>query len=336
MGQRGMGALEFAPAAQRFVAPSTELELAELVGLANKALSKKQDLETRLSDVSEDKQALQQIIAVGTSAGGARAKAVIAWNEKTGEVRSGQCDLSDKALYQGFVQYLLKFDGVSGNADKELADPQGFTRIEYACYLMAVAAGIDMMPSRLLEENGRAHFMTERFDRTADGKKLHMQTLCGLAHYDFNVAGGYSYEQCFRVIRQLKLNNERQALEQQFRRMVFNVMIRNQDDHTKNIGFLMNRRGEWSLSPAYDVTYAYNPEGAWTANHQMTINGKRDAFTFDDLLACGEAADLRPRSVRALVAEVRGVVLRWNEFAAEAGIPSTWAQSLASTFRLFD
>jgi serine/threonine-protein kinase HipA len=188
----------------------------------------------------------------------------------------------------------------------------------------------------LLEENGRAHFMTERFDRTADGKKLHMQTLCGLAHYDFNVAGGYSYEQCFRVIRELKLNNERQALEQQFRRMVFNVMIRNQDDHTKNIGFLMNRRGEWSLSPAYDVTYAYNPEGAWTANHQMTINGKRDAFTFDDLLACGEAADLRPRSVRALVAEVRGVVLRWNEFAAEAGIPSTWAQSLASTFRLFD
>ena len=336
MGQRGMGALEFAPAAQRFVAPSTELELAELVGLANKALSKKQDLETRLSDVSEDKQALQQIIAVGTAAGGARAKAVIAWNEKTGEVRSGQCDLSDKALYQGFVQYLLKFDGVSGNADKELADPQGFTRIEYACYLMAVAAGIDMMPSRLLEENGRAHFMTERFDRTADGKKLHMQTLCGLAHYDFNVAGGYSYEQCFRVIRQLKLNNERQALEQQFRRMVFNVIIRNQDDHTKNIGFLMNRRGEWSLSPAYDVTYAYNPEGAWTANHQMTINGKRDAFTFDDLLACGEAADLRPRSVRALVAEVRGVVLRWNEFAAEAGIPSTWAQSLASTFRLFD
>lgn len=336
MGQRGMGALEFSPAAQRHTAPSVALELSELVGLANRALSKKQSLDAHLGGVGEDKQALQQIIAVGTSAGGARAKAVIAWNEKTGEVRSGQCDLHSDDLTQGFVHYLLKFDGVAANADKELADPQGFTRIEYACYLMAVAAGIEMMPSRLLEENGRAHFMTARFDRTPEGKKLHMQTLCGLAHYDFNVAGGYSYEQCFRVIRQLKVNNERQALEQQFRRMVFNVMIRNQDDHTKNIGFLMNRRGEWSLSPAYDVTYAYNPEGAWTANHQMTINGKRDAFTFDDLLACGEAADLRPRSVRALVDEIRGVVLRWNEFAAEAGIPSAWAQSLASTFRLFN
>lgn len=341
MGQRGMGALEFAPATQRYVTLTDSLELSELVGLANKALSKKQSLAAQLNDISggaegecsDDKYALQQIIAVGTSAGGARAKAVIAWNEKTGEVRSGQCDLQSADLNQGFVHYLLKFDGVGANADKELADPQGFTRIEYACYLMAVAAGIDMMPSKLLEENGRAHFMTVRFDRTPEGKKLHMQTLCGLAHYDFNVAGGYSYEQCFRVIRQLKLKDERQALEQQFRRMVFNVMIRNQDDHTKNIGFLMNRRGEWSLSPAYDVTYAFNPEGDWTARHQMTINGKRDAFTLEDLIACGQAADLRSRAVRVVVDEMREVVQGWSGFAAEAGVSTAWAQSLASTFR---
>lgn len=345
MGQRGMGALEFVPATQRQVVSSQALELSELVALANRALSKKQSLATQLNKSGEEKHALQQIIAVGTSAGGARAKAVIAWNEETGEVRSGQCDLQSTDLNQGnknpknsqpgFVHYLLKFDGVDANADKELADPQGFTRIEYACYLMAVAAGIDMMPSRLLEENGRAHFMTQRFDRTPEGKKLHMQTLCGLAHYDFNVAGGYSYEQCFRVIRQLKLKDERQALEQQFRRMVFNVMIRNQDDHTKNIGFLMNRRGQWSLSPAYDVTYAYNPEGDWTASHQMTINGKRDGFTFDDLIACGEAADLRSRSVRAIVDDVQEVVQQWRNFAVEAGVSSAWAEKLASTFRQF-
>lgn len=345
MGQRGMGALEFVPATQRHIVSSQALELSELVALANRALSKKQSLATQLNKSGEEKHALQQIIAVGTSAGGARAKAVIAWNEETGEVRSGQCDLQSTNLNRenpnqehsnkGFVHYLLKFDGVAANADKELADPQGFTRIEYACYLMAVAAGIDMMPSRLLEENGRAHFMTQRFDRTSEGKKLHMQTLCGLAHYDFNVAGGYAYEQCFRVIRQLKLNDERLALEQQFRRMVFNVMIRNQDDHTKNIGFLMNRRGEWSLSPAYDVTYAYNPEGDWTASHQMTVNGKRDDFTLDDLIACGEAADLRSRSVRAIVDEVGEVVQQWQAFAVEAGVSSAWVQRLASTFRIF-
>ena len=187
MGQRGMGALEFSPATRQQSSDGSAVELSQLVSLANKALNQKQGLAVEIIEGEEDAQALNQIIAVGTSAGGARAKAVIAWNEETGEVRSGQCDTE-----QGFRHYLLKFDGVAANRDKELADPQGYTRIEYACYLMAKAAGIEMMPSRLLEENGRAHFLTQRFDRSDSGKKLHMQTLCGIAHYDFNVAGGYS------------------------------------------------------------------------------------------------------------------------------------------------
>jgi len=325
MGQRGMGALTFAPALAKPQSRSESLELSELVALANNALSRKQGLHTQ---TLEEASALQQIIAVGTSAGGARAKAVIAWHPETGEVRSGQCDAP-----AGFQQYLLKFDGVSGNGDKELADPLGFTRIEYACYLMATAAGVEMMPSRLLEESGRAHFMTQRFDRTASGGRLHMQTLCGLAHYDFNVAGGYSYEQCFRVIRQLLGARSHEALEQQFRRMVLNLMMRNQDDHTKNIAFLMDRRGEWRLSPAYDVTYAYNPKGAWTNRHQMSVNGKRDGFTHEDIMAAATAADVRPRRAREILSEVREAVARWPEFAAMAGVPESLAQAMSSTFR---
>jgi serine/threonine-protein kinase HipA len=330
MGQRGMGALEFAPATRQAAMSANPVELDELVSLANKALNQKRGLAVEMIEGREDSLALNQIIAVGTSAGGARAKAVIAWNEHTGEVRSGQCDTDS-----GFQHYLLKFDGVAANRDKELADPEGFTRIEYACYLMAIEAGIEMMPSRLLEENGRAHFLTRRFDRTDDGKKLHMQTLCGLAHYDFNIAGGYSYEQCFRVIRQVVKEQARAAQEQQFKRMLLNLMIRNQDDHTKNIGFLMNRAGQWSLAPAYDVTYAYNPDGAWTSTHQMSVNGKREQFTLDDLIDCGKAADLREREVKELIGEVGNAVRRWPDFANAAGVPEGWAQKIQATFREF-
>ncbi len=330
IGQRGMGALEFAPATRGHVGAGTPVELSELVSLANKALNQKQGLAVEIIEGEEDAQALNQIIAVGTSAGGARAKAVIAWNEQTGEVRSGQCDTE-----AGFQHYLLKFDGVAANRDKELADPQGYTRIEYACYLMAQAAGIEMMPSRLLEENGRAHFLTQRFDRSETGKKLHMQTLCGIAHYDFNVAGGYSYEQCFRVIRQVVKSQARIAQEQQFRRMLLNLMIRNQDDHTKNIGFLMNRQGVWSLAPAYDVTYAYNPDGDWTSIHQMSVNGKRDHFALDDLIECGKAADILERQVKELISEVGEAVRDWRRFAQEAGVPEDWAASIESSFRKF-
>ena len=238
-----MGALEFEPTLTPDLT-SSPLEVSRLVDLANRALASRDELHTNLA--SDD--ALTEIIRVGTSAGGARAKAIIAWNPKTTEVRSGQVPLPT-----GFEPWLIKFDGVTGNKDKELADPQGYGRIEYAYHLMAKAAGITMSECRLLEENGRAHFMTRRFDRTDDGDKLHLQTLCGIAHMDFNQAGAYSYEQAFQVARQLKLPHP--DLVELYRRAVFNILARNQDDHTKNISFLMDRRGTWRLAPAYDVVY---------------------------------------------------------------------------------
>jgi serine/threonine-protein kinase HipA len=332
MGIRGMGALEYLPETPRTRIPDQQLEMTKLVDLANRALAQKDSLAAKFgysaNDSMADTQALQQIISVGTSAGGARAKAVIAWNEATHEVRSGQLDCPE-----GFEHYLLKFDGVQGNRDKELNDPQGFTRIEYAYSQMAKAAGIDMMPCQLLEENGRAHFLTKRFDRIGGKDKLHMQTLCGVAHFDFNMAGAYSYEQAFRVMRQMGLQDLHLALEQQFRRMVFNVMARNQDDHTKNIAFLMNKRGEWRLSPAYDVTYSYNPSGEWTSSHQMSVNGKRDGFVLDDLLACGAMADVSERRVRAIVGEVAEVLKTWSQYADDAGIEASWATKIGASFR---
>jgi serine/threonine-protein kinase HipA len=334
MGIRGMGALEYLPETPRTRISDQPLEITELVDLANRALAQKDSLAAKFghsaSDAGVEAQALQQIISVGTSAGGARAKAVIAWNQATQEVRSGQLDCPE-----GFEHYLLKFDGVQGNRDKELNDPQGFTRIEYAYSLMVKAAGIEMMPCCLLEENGRAHFLTQRFDRIGGKDKLHMQTLCGVAHFDFNMAGAYSYEQAFRVMRQMGLQDLHLALEQQFRRMVFNVMARNQDDHTKNIAFLMNKRGEWRLSPAYDVTYSYNPKGEWTFSHQMSINAKRDAFTLDDLLACGATADVSERRARVIVAEVGEVLNAWPQYADEAGLESSWAAEIGANFRQF-
>jgi len=246
------------------------------------------------------------ILRVGTSAGGARPKAVIAMNDK-GSVVSGQAEVP-----AGYDYWLLKFDGVS---DLELGAPRGYGRIEYAYHLMARAAGIEMMECRLLEEHGRAHFMTKRFDRVA-GNKIHMQTLCGLAHYDFNMAGAYGYEQAFAVMRQLHLSKA-QAV-QQYRRMVFNVLARNQDDHTKNIAFLMGPDGEWRLSPAYDLTYSHNPAGKWTNQHQMSINGKRDHFTREDLVTVGESISLpRPGEILDEVAEA---VSEWPAFARESGV----------------
>ncbi|MCY7388593.1 MAG: type II toxin-antitoxin system HipA family toxin, partial [Burkholderiales bacterium] len=267
-GARGMGALEFAPAIGPTARQTTHIEVGNLVELASEVLSNRNNLQA--SFAAEGKEdALRDILRVGTSAGGARAKAVIAWNPKTNEVRSGQVKAG-----KGFEYWLLKFDGVSGNKDKELDDPKGYGVIEYAYYLMALQCGIDMNECRLFKENGRSHFMTRRFDRVigdgATGEKLHMQSLSALAHYDFNMAGAYSYEQAFLVMRQLQL--PMQAIEQQFRRMAFNIVARNQDDHVKNIAFLMNKSGEWSLSPAFDMTYSFNPTGAWTASHQMSMN----------------------------------------------------------------
>jgi serine/threonine-protein kinase HipA len=279
-------------------------------------------------DPSEKAEALRDIIQVGTSAGGARAKAVIAWPPETGEIRSGQ--VSDLA---GFEPWLIKFDGVAENRDKELADPMGYGEIEYAYHLMAREAGIEMSDCRLLRENGRAHFMTRRFDRTAEGKKIHLQSLCAMGHFDFNLAGATSYEQCIQTMRRIDLS--RADIEEQFRRTVFNLVTRNQDDHTKNIAFLMDKRGAWRLSPAYDVTYAHNPAGEWTGSHQMSVNGRRDGFVLDDLLAFAEYCSIRTRQAKAVIREVEEAVERWPEFAAEAGLREERFEVVGASFRRF-
>jgi serine/threonine-protein kinase HipA len=322
LGSRAMGALEFVPS--EGVAERDEaIELQLLIALANEVLADRERIK-----VSRHKaDAMARILRVGTSAGGARAKAVVAWNCETGEMRSGQIELPP-----GFSAWLLKFDGVSANRDKELADPLGYGRVEYAYHLMALAAGIEMSECDLLEENGRAHFLTKRFDRPDDGGKLHMQSLCALAHYDFNQAGAYSYEQAFQVGRRLQLSQ--QELEQMYRRAVFNIIARNQDDHTKNIAFLMDRSGTWRLAPAFDVTYSYNPNGMWTSQHQMALHGKRDGFTRDDLLAAATAADIKKRRAHDLVEEVISSIKRWKSYAQHAGVDTAMTQLIRKALRV--
>lgn len=325
-GQRGMGALEFRPAQGPSAQTSGSIQIAELVALASEILSQQQGLATSFQD-PEREEALQTILRVGTSAGGARAKALIAWNPSTGEVRSGQLEAPP-----GFSHWLLKFDGVSGNKDKELDDPQGYGLIELAYSRMARAAGISMSDCRLLEENGRSHFMTRRFDRDDAGNKLHMQSLGALAHFDYNEPGSYSYEQAFLVMRQLQL--PMRELEEQVRRMVFNLVARNQDDHVKNIAFLMDRAGQWSLSPAFDITWSFNPAGDWTATHQMTVNGKRDQFTRADLLAAGRSAQLKRGRAEAIAEEVIAAVRDWPRHAADAGVPEDRYRQIQASHRL--
>jgi serine/threonine-protein kinase HipA len=321
IGKRGMGALEFLPPLKQRFNRSVPIEVAELVELAQSVMAQRMALDVELGDDEKgNAEAIMDILRVGTSAGGARPKAVIAMDEG-GNVVSGQADVPD-----GYDYWLLKFDGVS---DLELGEPAGYGRIEYAYHLMARAAGIDMVECRLLEENGRAHFLTKRFDRIA-GRKLHLQSLCGIAHYDFNMAGAYGYEQAFAVMRQLHLS--RADAIRQYRRMVFNVLARNQDDHTKNIAFLMGPDGEWQLSPAFDVIYAHNPAGKWTNQHQMSIGGKRDHFTLDDLLAVGQAISIpRPGEV---VDEVADAVSKWPEFARASGVDSRMIAEISRNHRL--
>lgn len=326
IGVRGMGALEYAPAVGPPLRRSARVRVDALVALASEVLTHRDAL--RASFAPPGRHAgLEEILRVGTSAGGARAKAVIAWNPHTNEVRSGQVRAPP-----GFGYWLLKFDGVTANRDKELEDPKGYTTIEYAYSLMARAAGIDMTECRLLEEGGRRHFMTRRFDRDGDGGKLHMQSLGALAHFDFNSAGAHSYEQAFDVMRRLAL--PMRALEQQFRRMLFNVVARNQDDHVKNIAFLMDKSGGWSLSPAFDVTYAYNPQGAWTARHQMSINGKTEGFTREDFRACAESAGLKRGADTGILAEVAAAAADWPRYAQVAGVSAAQREQITRTLRL--
>jgi serine/threonine-protein kinase HipA len=312
-GRRGMGALEFEPVLGENPPRAERVELEELVQLASRVLQDREAFCASLDDASGT-HTMQQILQVGTSAGGARAKAVLAWNPQTGELRSGQAELG-----AGFEDWVLKFDGVSGNGEHGIADPQGYGRIEFAYHLMARASGIEMSDCRLFEEGGRAHFMTRRFDRDAQGKKLHMQTLCAMAHLDFRLAGAHGYEQALEVLEQLELKMS--AKEELFRRMVFNVLARNQDDHSKNLAFLMNQRGQWRLAPAYDVIYAYNPSGAWTGQHQMSIGGKRDGFVREDFVNFGKRARFKRGRAATLLDEVGAAVSRWPEFAETAGVP---------------
>lgn len=324
-GTRGMGALEFKPLMNDAPTASRTIEIAALVELANRVLDDRIALEGRLGGV-DDQQAIEDILRVGTSAGGARAKAVLAWNPETGEFRSGQAPAD-----RGFSHWLMKFDGVNGNRDREVADPQGFGRIEYAYYLMARDAGIDMEACRLHEEGGRAHFMTKRFDRTDAGTKLHMQSLGALMHYDFNIAGGYAYEQALQAIRRLGLPMA--DIEQQVRRAFFNVIARNQDDHVKNIAFLMDRKGTWRLSPAFDMAYSYNPSGVWTGQHQMSLSGKRDVFDVDDLLAFASVGGVKKTKAKAILSEVSAAVSEWRRFARVAGLPDSDADRIERTQR---
>jgi len=326
IGMRGMGALEFAPVVGPPLRGSAKVSVDALVALASEVLTHRNSLQVSFAPERRH-EGLEAILRVGTSAGGARAKAIIAWNPQTNEVRSGQVKAP-----KGFSYWLLKFDGVSANKDKELEDPKGYTLIEYAYALMAKDAGIDMSECRLLEEGGRRHFMTRRFDRESDGSKLHMQSLAALAHFDFNTAGINAYEQAFDVIKRLEL--PMRSIEQQFRRMLFNVVARNQDDHVKNIAFLMDKGGTWSLSPAFDVTYAYNPQGAWTARHQMTINGKAEGFALSDFRACAQVAGLKRGRDEEILAEVVGAVESWPRYANEAGVIAKQREHIARTLRL--
>jgi serine/threonine-protein kinase HipA len=326
IGRRGMGALEFTPETGPAARKAKTIQIGKLVELASEILSQRTRPSVSFADKSRQR-ALMDILSIGTSAGGARAKAVIAWNPQTNEVRSGQVEAGD-----GFEYWLLKFDGVRGNRDRELEDPKGYGAIEYACYLMARDCGIEMSDCRLFEETGRRHFMTRRFDRKQDGGKIHMQSLCALAHFDFNQAGAYGYEQALMTIRQLGLGMG--ALEQHFRRMVFNIVIRNQDDHVKNIAFLMDRNGRWTLAPAFDVTYSFNPAGLWTATHQMTMNGKRENFVLDDFNNCARAASMKRGSEKSIISEVLDVVSGWPGYAEIAGIPEHTSEKIHKAFRL--
>jgi len=316
MGKRGMGALEFKPPTKVKKAAKDALNMSALVEAARAVLK---------GDFAGDNHAqaaLAQIIQVGTSAGGARAKAVIAWNPDTQEIRSGQFDTPP-----GFEHWLLKFDGVG--KDMELGTSANYGRIEYAYHLMAIAAGIEMTPCRLLGENGRAHFMTKRFDRDGN-EKLHTQSLCAIDHLDYKQRATHAYEQLFEVIDRLKLGDE--ALEQAYRRMAFNVIARNCDDHTKNHGFLLPKGSTWRLSPAYDVTHAYNPDGAWTYQHLMSVNGKFDGILEADLITVAERFSV-PRAKEGL-REVQGAVQRWAEFAELAGLSGAHTKRVAEDFRL--
>jgi len=324
IGRRGIGALEFEPAILRPTS-ANKLEVARLVDLANRVLDERANIAGRL-DNDNEADALENILSVGTSAGGAREKAVFAWKPRTGEFRSDQLEADE-----GFEHWLLKFDGISDNRDRELAGPLGFGRIEFAYANMARAASISMSECRLYHEGGRSHFMTKRFDRDDIGRKIHMQSLGAMQHFDFNDPSAYSYEQAIMTIQQLGLGMP--AIEEQFRRALFNIIARNQDDHVKNISFLMDRAGQWALSPAYDLTYAYNPNSPWTRDHQMSLASRRNGFDRGDLLQFAASAGLKRRKALEILEEVSTSIRDWTKYAEAAEVAPSDVGRIERAFR---
>jgi serine/threonine-protein kinase HipA len=320
IGKRGMGALEFEPVLPKTNNGATKIELNSLIHIAQEILTGKQDFNTNLS--GDEAKALSDILKIGTSAGGARAKAIIAYNPETKEIRSGQAEAP-----KGFSHWLLKFDGVT---DQQLGTSSGYGRVEMAYYLMAKEAAIEMTECNLLEENDRAHFMTKRFDREPGKGKLHVQSFCAIAHYDFNEITSFSYEQLFETMRSLLLPYT--DAEQLYRRMVFNVMARNCDDHTKNFSFIMDKTGEWKLSPAFDVCHSYRPGSAWVSQHSLSINGKRINITRSDLLQVAKKMNIKKADV--IIDQVHAAVGRWNEFAEQTKVKKDLKEAISKTLLL--
>ena len=317
IGSRGMGALEFEPARFEAKGPASKIVLASIIDIAEEILAGRRDFSATLA--SNEEKALLDVLKIGTSAGGARAKAIIAYNPKSQEIRSGQATAPN-----GFAHWLIKFDGVT---DRQFGASSGYGRVEMAYHLMATAAGIAMTECQLLEENGRAHFMTKRFDRAADNTKLHVQSFCALQHYDFNQVSLFSYEQLFETMRQLALPYPQ--AEQLYRRMAFNVMGRNCDDHTKNFAFILNKEGKWALSPAYDVCHAYRPGSEWVSQHALSINGKRTAITKADLLAV--ARQMNIKKAGGILRQIAGVISSWGEYAGKVGVDAPLKAAIAKT-----
>jgi len=320
-GSRGMGALEFEPAQFTASKLAFDIELSSLIDAAQKMLSKREGFETNLKE--NERKALSEILKVGTSAGGARPKAVIAYNKNTGEVKSGQTNAP-----KGFEHWLLKLDGVS---DAQFGESSGYGRVEYAYYLMAIDSGVEMMECKLLEENNRAHFMTKRFDREGGDTKHHIQTFCGIQHYDYNNMQSFSYEQLFQTMRLLKLTYP--EAEQMFRRMVLNVMASNNDDHTKNFSFRMKKDSKWELSPAYDVCYSYDPSSVWVSQHALSINGKRKGFVREDLLTIAKSNNIKKAD--KIIEEIKTVVCNWKKYAKKVNVNEKLTSSITENLECF-
>jgi serine/threonine-protein kinase HipA len=320
IGSRGMGALEFEPVLPKTSNGATKIELSSLVQIAQEILTGRQQFKTNLS--SDEAKALSDILKIGTSAGGARAKAVITFNPDTNEIRSGQADAP-----KGFTHWLIKFDGVS---DQQLGTSSGYGRVEMAYYLMAKEAEIEMTDCRLLEENDRAHFMTKRFDREPMKGKLHVQSFCAIAHYDFNEITAFSYEQLFETMRSMLLPYK--DAEQLYRRMVFNVMSRNCDDHTKNFSFIMDKIGQWKLAPAFDICHSYRPGSAWVSQHSMSINGKRQNITRADLLLVAKKMNIKKADT--IIDKVHDTVSKWSDFATQTNVEKDLKEAITKTLLL--